>query len=140
MASNPIATILANIETLVDGVSTIKQRITGRSLDHATGYPVALIYLADISTQLLDTNKTHKRDWAFNVEIVQEITAKAKAQAEIDFLKAIEGLLDALRLDWTLSDAASFALVSTGLAQVEDTGGGIHRSAIIRLEITSFEG
>lgn len=91
--------------TLLQGIANIKQVAYGRTTDISGGFPFCRVYLGGIGGQWED-QVSFFAVYPFVIEIVQEIAAKTKAQAEIDLEDTVYQVIRTLVANWQISGNA----------------------------------
>jgi Fe-S-cluster containining protein len=107
VANNSLSSIRSALSSALSGVSKLQQVVNGRSID-MTGFPYCRFYYSGYAQTQQDNRPSYWRTYTFTVEVWQEITNKAKADAEADFEDAVQAVIDALQLGtaWQLSGNA----------------------------------
>ena len=137
MSNNSASSIRGAIHTALSALSTVQAVAHGHTQQY-TGYPTVKIWLQSVQTELVDTAKLQKRVYVYALEVVQDSSQKARAQAETDFQDCIDQILDKFQSEWTLTDNCDIGLSGETTTILRDSGQGIQVSAIIPLEVTTY--
>ena len=77
--------------------------------------PYCRFYLVGIASEQIDNRPSDFRTYRFAVDIFQEVSAKAKADAEADFEDAVDAVMDKLNAQWQIKDGSNVATVDTSV-------------------------
>ncbi len=115
MPNNSIASIKTALNTHLSAVSELKQVVIGRSFDPSSGYPFCRFYLVGVGSEAITNQPSDYRTYRFAIDIFQEISAQAKADAETDFENAVDAVLDKLNVQWQIKDGSNVATVDNSI-------------------------
>ncbi len=135
--NNSALSIRTQLLSDLGNVSQLKQVVLGHT-SALTGFPACRVFLSGVETELLDNAPTQERKYIFAIQIIQEVNAIAKTDAEANFEDAIDATLDKLLSEWTLNDNADISLANGGSVSQDEWSQGPVVSATILLEVTTF--
>jgi hypothetical protein len=117
MANNSLSSIRTALNTHLSAVTQLKQVKIGRDPDHSGGFPYCRFFLSGIENEPTDNAPSDYRTYRFTIEVIQEITNKAKEDAEEDFQDAVDAVLDKLNSKWQVADGSSVPTVDNSVIE-----------------------
>lgn len=123
--------------TLLQGVSQIEQVAYGRTSDVSGGFPFCRVYLDGLDGEWED-QKSFFATYPFIIELIQELSAKSRPQAEADLEDLAYQVVRTLVTNWDVAGFADDSTIQSGACQEVNTPQGPAVSLKITFQVRSL--